>query len=70
MAAEQVFAVAGMSCDHCAGAVTRALTAVDGVVTVDVDVAAGAVTVSMSAPVPVERIREAIERAGYELVEA
>ncbi|WP_084506715.1 heavy-metal-associated domain-containing protein [Nocardia violaceofusca] len=38
---ETVYSVAGMTCGHCAGAVSRALTSLDGVEAVDVDAYAG-----------------------------
>ncbi|MEU2042008.1 heavy-metal-associated domain-containing protein [Nocardia niwae] len=67
---ESVYTVTGMSCAHCSAAVTRELTAVDGVDTVEVEVADGRVTVRSSAPVSVDQVRTAIARAGYELVGA
>ncbi|MBF4996646.1 heavy-metal-associated domain-containing protein [Nocardia sp. BSTN01] len=64
---ETVYSVAGMTCGHCAGAVSRALTTLDGVEAVDVDVDAGRVTVRSSAPLPVDSVRTAVTDAGYEL---
>ena len=40
-----VYSVQGMSCGHCAGAVTRELSALDGVTGVHVDLEAKKVTV-------------------------
>ena len=41
-----VLAISGMTCGGCAGAVTRALSGVSGVVTAQVDLAAGRATVT------------------------
>jgi copper chaperone CopZ len=56
-----------MTCGHCAQAVTDEITALDGVAGVQVDVAAGAVTVTSAAPLDEERVRAAVDEAGYEL---
>jgi copper chaperone CopZ len=62
------YAVRGMTCGHCAAAVTAELTAIDGVHDVAVDLAAGDVTVRSDAPLDLEAVRAAIDEAGYELV--
>lgn len=64
------YSVSGMSCGHCADAIKGALTALPGIDAVDVDVAAGLVTVSGGGATVVDAIRDAIDDAGYELVEA
>lgn len=58
-----VLAVSGMTCSGCAGAVTRALTAVPGVVAAQVDLAAGRATVTGTARAA-ELIR-AVQDAGF-----
>lgn len=63
-----VYKVSGMSCAHCANAVTEELTALDGVASVQVDVAAGTVTVKSAHALPEPQVRAAIDEAGYELV--
>jgi copper chaperone CopZ len=63
-----VYDVQGMSCGHCAGAVTRELSAIDGVTGVHVDLGAKKVTVGSSRELTVDEVREAVDEAGYELV--
>jgi len=61
------YQVTGMTCDHCVRAVTTELVLLDGVRSVDVDLAQGAVTVTSDGPLDVEDVREAIDEAGYAL---
>jgi copper chaperone CopZ len=61
------YRVSGMTCDHCAAAVTGELTRLAGVRTVDVDVAAGLVRVEAAAPLDEEAVRAALDEAGYDL---
>ena len=63
-----VYSVQGMSCNHCAGAVTRELSAVEGVTGVHVDLEAKKVTVGSARQLSDEEVREAVDEAGYELV--
>ena len=63
-----VYSVQGMSCGHCAGAVTRELSAIDGVTGVHVDLAAKRVTVGSTRELAEAEVREAVDEAGYELV--
>lgn len=61
--------VEGMSCSHCVNAVTKAVTALDGVSEVKVDLAEKTVTVDYHADeVSLESIKEAIEEEGYDVV--
>ena len=60
--------VKGMSCGHCAAAVTKALGALPGVSQVQVDLATGRVTFENANPVPEEELARAIKAAGYEFV--
>jgi copper ion binding protein len=64
---EKILKVEGMSCNHCGMAVKRALTGLDGVGTVEVDLESGKVTVVGEALAD-EALREAIDDAGYEVV--
>jgi copper chaperone len=59
--------VTGMTCQHCVMAVTKALSALDGVTNVRVDLDAGTATYDEAKPVDPEAIRKAIEEAGYGL---
>ena len=63
------FQVTGMTCDHCVRAVTTELVLLEGVRSVDVDLAQGAVTVTSDGPLDVEDVREAIDEAGYALAD-
>ncbi|MBP0629832.1 MULTISPECIES: heavy-metal-associated domain-containing protein [unclassified Cupriavidus] len=57
------FQVEGMSCNHCVGAITRAVQAVDPAAKVSADVPTQAVRVDSGADTQV--LRHAIEDAGY-----
>lgn len=61
------YQVTGMTCDHCVRAVTTELVLLEGVRSVDVDLAQGAVTVTSDGPLDREEVREAIDEAGYVL---
>lgn len=60
--------VKGMSCGHCAAAVTRALESLPGVSEVQVDLAGGRVTYQSAAPIQPEEVARVIKVAGYEVV--
>ncbi len=60
--------VKGMSCSHCAAAVTKALNSLPGVSEVQVDLASGRVTYQSAAPLPPEEVTRVIKAAGYEVV--
>ncbi|MEU6672328.1 heavy-metal-associated domain-containing protein [Streptomyces sp. NPDC046727] len=62
-----VYAVSGMTCSHCKTAVTEAVSEVDGVLSVDVDVDAGRVTVIAKESPDDVLIAKAVDEAGYEL---
>ncbi|MDG4786946.1 heavy-metal-associated domain-containing protein [Micromonospora sp. WMMD1102] len=62
------YQVKGMTCGHCASAVSTEVGAIPGVTEVSVDLSAGAVTVTSDAPVDPEQLRAAVDEAGYELV--
>ena len=62
--------VKGMSCGHCAGAVTRALEALPGVSQVQVDLASGRVSFASAGPIPWEELARVVKAAGYELAPA
>lgn len=61
--------VKGMSCGHCAAAVTKALESLPGVGDVRVDLAGGRVTFASARPVPQEEVARAVQAAGYQLAE-
>ena len=70
MAVTSTYSVTGMTCGHCAQAVTSELTALPGVAEVRVDLGAGSVTVTSAAPLADEQVRAAVDEAGYELADA
>lgn len=61
--------VKGMSCQHCVMSVTKALSQLDGVKNVQVDLAKGEVRFDNTKEVASGRIAKAIEEAGYEVVQ-
>ena len=67
MSVETTYQIKGMTCGHCAQAVTGELTLLAGVRTVDVDVPAGTAKVVSDAPLAVDEVRTAVDEAGYEL---
>jgi copper chaperone CopZ len=63
----QTYSVTGMTCGHCAGAVTSELKAVEGVHDVEVDLVAGGtskVTVTSDAPLDESTVAAALDEAG------
>ncbi|MDP1877474.1 MAG: heavy metal-associated domain-containing protein [Actinomycetota bacterium] len=64
-------AVSGMTCGHCVSAVSEAISALPGVVSVSVDLAPGAesrVTVSSLDALQSTELDAAVDEAGYEVV--
>ena len=65
------YAVTGMTCGHCAGAVSSELKVLDGVTDVSVDVVAGgtsSVTVTSDRPLDPDQVAAALDEAGdYQL---
>ncbi len=60
--------VEGMSCGHCVKHVKEALSELNGVTNVDVNLAAKTAVLEASTDVSDEDIKFAIEDAGYEVV--
>ncbi|MFC2970669.1 cation transporter [Azotobacter bryophylli] len=63
----QTFQVKGMTCGHCAKAITRAVQELDAAAEVEVDLARGEVQVASQ--LPAERLMEAIREEGYEVAQ-
>ena len=61
---ENTYTVTGMTCAHCAAAVTEEVSAVPGVESVGVSVEAGTVLVR-GVGVSDEQVRTAVDEAGY-----
>lgn len=57
--------IGGMSCQHCVGAVTKALEAIEGITGVIVDLDAGEASFQNSG-VAQETIRQAISKIGFD----
>lgn len=64
------FRVDGMTCAHCATAVTRELERIVGVQSVSVDVTAGTVEVTAAHTPDLSAVAAAVDEAGYTLVGA
>lgn len=67
------FLVAGMTCGHCVASVTEELSSLDGVEEVNVALNAGGtskVTVASASPIDIQKVRNAVAEAGYDLIES
>ena len=60
--------ISGMSCGHCVEAVTKALSDIEGISDVNVDLEKNEATFNESVPVPSSIIKNAIARIGFEVV--
>jgi copper chaperone len=69
MSSTTTYTVAGMTCGHCVSAVTEEVGKIPGVLDVQVDLATGAVDVASTEPVDTSAVRDAVEEAGYEVVD-
>lgn len=69
MCTTENYVVTGMTCSHCVMSVTEEITAVPGVTDVQVDLATGNVRVTSAQPLSTEKVREAVEEAGYALAQ-
>ncbi len=69
MTETHTYRVAGMTCDHCAAAVTEEIGGLPGVRAVDVDLDSGQVTVTSEAPLADSAVAAAVDEAGYEMTE-
>ena len=67
MSSTNTWTVTGMTCGHCVASVTEEVGEIDGVESVDVDLATGAVTVTSTTPLEDDAVRAAVEEAGYAL---
>ena len=66
---DKTYTVTGLTCGHCVNAVTEAVTRVEGVDAVRVDLESGRVTVTGDGYTD-EEIAAAIDDAGYALADA
>ncbi|MCU6500697.1 heavy metal translocating P-type ATPase [Rugamonas sp. A1-17] len=67
---QQTIRIGGMSCASCVARVEKALVAVPGVGTATVNLATESVRVDSSTPLEFSRLKQAIEKAGYEAAAA
>ena len=63
----ETYTVTGMTCGHCVSSVTEEVSELAGVRDVQVDLDSGRVTVTADAPVGADKVRAAVEEAGYSL---
>jgi copper chaperone len=63
----RTYTVSGMTCAHCVRSVTEEIGEIDGVTGVAVDLSTGAVAVTSDGPLDEDRVRAAVEEAGYAL---
>lgn len=61
--------IQGMTCQHCVMSVTKALGSIPGIKNLKVDLAKGEGTFENTQNVPLQKIRKAVEEAGYKVVE-
>jgi copper chaperone CopZ len=59
--------VTGMTCAHCVASVTEEVQELPGVESVAVDLESGRLDVTSADPLDEERVRAAVEEAGYTL---
>jgi copper chaperone len=69
MAMTSTYRVQGMTCGHCVSAVSSEIGQLSGVSDVAVDLESGQVTVTTDVPLDDAAVRDAVEEAGYELVD-
>ena len=61
------FVVTGMTCGHCVAAVTEEVMKLDGVSSMEIDLASGSVTIESDAPLDPIAFAAAVDEAGYEV---
>jgi copper chaperone len=61
--------VKGMSCQHCVASVTKALSAIDGISDVQVNLEKGTAVIQEDGPINPETIKKAIAATGFEVVD-
>ena len=65
------YIVRGMTCGHCVAAVTEELKSIQGVTNVTVDLVEGGdstVSVTSTDPLDIERVKVAVDEAGYAVI--
>jgi copper chaperone len=59
--------IKGMSCSHCEMAVSQALKQMGDVKDVKIDLAGGKATIEHENPIDMVKVKDVIEKAGYEI---
>lgn len=67
MSTAATYSIVGMTCQHCVASVTEELSAIPGVISVDVSLETESANVVSEAPLEDAAVRIAVEEAGYEL---
>ncbi|MFD6389467.1 heavy-metal-associated domain-containing protein [Nocardia sp. NPDC060259] len=65
--ATTTYTVTGMTCGHCVSSVKQEIGKIDGVTSVDVDLASGLVRVDSANELSETDVAAAVDEAGYEL---
>jgi copper chaperone len=60
--------IKGMSCQHCVMAVTKALSGIEGIRNVKVNLEKGEASFDETKPVEAAVIRERVKKAGYDVL--
>jgi copper chaperone CopZ len=68
--ADTTYIVEGMTCEHCVMHVTKALQTIPGVSKAEVDLKTGRATLTHAGHLDGDRVRHAVEEAGYRVVKA
>ena len=63
----ETYTVTGMTCGHCVSSVTEEVSELPGVTDVQVELETGRVTVTADQPLGQDKVRAAVEEAGYSL---
>ena len=67
---KKMFRVTGMGCEACVTRVKKAVSALEGLKSAEVDLAAGTLTVEYdSGRLGFNQFKDAVDRAGYDLAE-
>ncbi|MFD4351844.1 heavy-metal-associated domain-containing protein [Nocardia sp. NPDC058518] len=65
--ATTTYTVTGMTCGHCVSSVKQEIGKIDGVTSVDVDLASGRVRVDSTGELAETEVAAAVDEAGYAL---
>ena len=65
---EKTIIIEGMSCEHCEMHTKKELEKIDGVISAEADADRGQAVVEMEKEVAEEKLKAAVEEAGYEYI--